>query len=411
MFSGVSGLRSHQTMMDVIGNNIANVNTVGYKGSTAVFQDLLTQVLNGAGVPTAAVGGTNPAQVGLGVRVAGVSTSFNQGAAQLTGRATDLSIQGDGFFVVRQQNQTLYTRAGALDFDAMGRLVTPDGAILQGWSALAGAIDTNDAIGDITMPLGQAIEPQDTSDIRIGGNLDASAAPGTVVTSPIDIFDEQGTAYKVTFSFTKTATANEWTLSAAADMDGDGTDEALTVGNNTLTFDPSTGALTSGAPTLTTGLPTFTDPLTITTGAPGAPDALTGFSGTGSVSVLGQNGYGLGLLQSFTIGNDGIITGNFSNGRNRPIGQVALANFANPVGLEKVGGSLYRDTVNSGVAQVGTAGTNGRGTLSGGTLEMSNVDLAREFTNLIVAQRGFQANSRVITASDEILQDLVNLKR
>lgn len=411
MFSGVSGLRSHQTMMDVIGNNIANVNTVGYKGGTAVFQDLLTQVLNGAGVPTAQAGGTNPAQVGLGVRVAGVSTSFNQGAAQLTGRSTDLSIQGDGFFVVRQQGQTLYTRAGSLDFDAMGRLVTPDGAILQGWSALAGVIDTNDTIGDITMPLGQGIEPQATDEIRLGGNLDASVPAGTVITSPIDVFDQQGTAFKVTFSFTKSATANEWTLTAEADLDGDGADDPLTVGNGTLTFDPTTGALTSGPVTLTTGLATFNDPLTVATGAAGAPDALTQFSGTSNVSVLGQDGYGLGLLQSFTIGNDGAITGNFSNGRNRPIGQVALANFANPVGLEKVGGSLFRDTVNSGVAQVGTAGTGGRGTLSGGTLEMSNVDLAREFTNLIVAQRGFQANSRVITASDEILQDLVNLKR
>src|SRR5947209_3361564 len=336
MFSGVSGLRSHQTMMDVIGNNIANVNTVGYKSASVVFQDLLSQTIRGAGVPDSAAngaGGTNPAQVGLGVTIAGISNNFTQGASQLTGRSTDLSIQGDGFFVVRNNGQQLYTRAGSLNFDALGRLTTADGSILQGWTADgSGAINANASVGDLSMPLGQSTAPTATGNLRLGGNLPATGSWGT-------------------------------------------------------------------------------NPIAVDFGASGDAQALRQFAGQSTVAALSQDGSALGTLQSFTIGQDGIVTGVFSNGRTRPIGQIALAGFSNASGLEKTGNSLDRASVNSGLAQVGQAGSGGRGTLSGSTLEMSNVDLAQEFTNLIIAQRGFQANSRVITASDELLQDLVNLKR
>lgn len=414
MFSGVSGLRSHQTMMDVIGNNIANVNTVGFKASTAVFSDLLSQVLSGAGVATAEAGGTNPAQVGLGARLAAISTNFTQGAAQLTGRATDLSIQGDGFFVVEKSGQTLFTRSGSLSFDALGRMVTPDGGILQGWTAQAdGTINTNGAVGNLSMPLGQNIAPQSTGEIKIGGNLDASAAIGTVINTSIEVYDQQGTAITITLGYEKTA-ADTWELQpyepdgADADTDPDAIGAPFT-----LTFDPANGELTSPGPF--TFSPTVgswpAGGIDLDPGAPGATESLTQFSGSNGVQALSQDGFALGSLQSFTIGADGIVTGVFSNGRNRPIGQIAMAGFSNPVGLDKVGDSLFRPTVNSGLPQVGVAGANGRGTLQGSTLEMSNVDLAREFTNLIIAQRGFQANSRVITASDELLQDLVNLKR
>ena len=405
MFSGVSGLRSHQTMVDVIGNNIANVNTFGFKSSTVMFQDLLSQVLTGAGVPSATTGGTNPAQVGLGVKVAGVSTSFTQGASQLTGRSTDLSIQGDGFFVVRTGAETLFTRAGALSFDAAGRLVSPDGAIVQGWLADAtGNINTNGAAVDLGMPLGQSLAPSATTTLQLGGNLDASTPVGQPIITAITVYDQLGSPLSVSGSFTRTA-ANTWDF--AVDTDGDGTFEPA----GALTFDGTTGALTSPNPSITMLAGTFAGPLTVDFGAAGSPNALVQYAGPSSVAALSQDGYELGSLQSFTIGQDGVVTGVFSNGRNRPLGQIAIAGFTNPMGLEKAGGSLFRPTVNSGLANVGQAGTGGRGTLLGSTLEMSNVDLAREFTNLIIAQRGFQANSRVITASDELLQDLVNLKR
>jgi flagellar hook protein FlgE len=405
MFSGVSGLRSHQTMVDVIGNNIANVNTAGFKSSTVVFQDLLSQVLSGAGVPTGTAGGTNPAQIGLGVKIAGISTSFSGGASQLTGSATDLSIQGDGFFVVRQGAETLYTRAGSLGFDAAGRLVTSDGAIVQGWIAGPnGTINTNAAPVDLSMPLGQTLAPSATTSMQLGGNLDAGTPVGQAVVTAITVYDQLGTPIQVSASFTRTG-ANAWDL--AVDTDGNGTFEAVAA----LAFDSSTGALLSPNPTITMLSGTFAGPITVDLGAAGTANALTQFAGETSVAAISQDGYDLGSLQSFAIGQDGVVTGVFSNGRNRPLGRIALGTFTNPMGLEKAGGSMFRPTVNSGLANIGVPGAGGRGTLLGSTLEMSNVDLAREFTNLIIAQRGFQANSRVITASDELLQDLVNLKR
>jgi flagellar hook protein FlgE len=271
MYAGVSGLRTHQQMMDVTGNNIANVSTTGFKSSATVFQDTLSQTLAGASAPTGAgtvpaFGGTNPAQIGLGVRLAGISTNLTQGSSQLTGRATDMAVQGDGYFVIRTGNEALYTRAGSFSMDARGQLVTPAGGLVLG-------IDD----GPITVPVD-------------------------------------------------------------------------------------------------------------------------------------------GSIESFTIAPDGTVNGVRSDGTGiMPLGQIQLATFANPAGLAKVGGSLLRATLNSGQPiagqNAGVPGTDGRGLLAVGVLEMSNVDLAQEFTNLIVAQRGFQANSRIITASDEVLQELVNLKR
>ena len=428
MFSGVSGLRSHQTMMDVIGNDIANVNTVGFKSSSVIFQDLLSQTIRGAGVPDGnlnGAGGTNPAQVGLGVTIAGISNNFTQGASQLTGRATDLSIQGDGFFVVRQGGQQLYTRAGSLNFDAMGRLVTADGSVLQGWAADAsGAINANAAVSDLSMPLGQSTAPEVTGNVRLGGNLPADAAVGTQIVTSLTVYDVQGTPIDAKFTFAKTAT-DSWTVTAT--MPDTATQAPVTVGTANLVWDATaTPPAFNPAPTLTLTptVPPAVPPavqqstgawggntITVDFGATGDATALRQFSGQSSVAALSQDGSALGTLQSFSIGQDGIVTGVFSNGRTRAIGQIALAAFSNASGLEKTGSSLYRASVNSGLPQIGQAGGGGRGTLSGSTLEMSNVDLAQEFTNLIIAQRGFQANSRVITASDELLQDLVNLKR
>ena len=405
-------------MMDVIGNNIANVNTVGYKAGSVVFQDLLSQTIRGAGVPGQALdgaGGTNPAQVGLGVTIAGISNNFTQGASQLTGRATDLSIQGDGLFVLRNGSQQLYTRAGSLNFDALGRLTTADGSILQGWTADAsGAINANAAVGDVSMPLGQSTAPTETANIRLGGNLPADAAGGTQIVTSLTVYDVQGTPIDTKFTFDKTA-ADTWSVTAT--MPDATTQAPVTVGTANLVWDSSaTPPAFNPAPSLTLTPTAATgawgaNTIAVDFGTTGDAQALRQFAGQSSVAALSQDGSALGTLQSFSIGQDGIVTGVFSNGRTRPIGQIALAGFANASGLEKTGSSLYRASVNSGLPQIGRAGSGGRGTLSGSTLEMSNVDLAQEFTNLIIAQRGFQANSRVITASDELLQDLVNLKR
>ncbi|WP_166878178.1 flagellar hook protein FlgE [Salinibacterium sp. ZJ450] len=396
LYSGISGLRSHQTMLDVTGNNIANVNTTGFKGSATQFQDTLSQMTQGAGAPQAQVGGTNPAQIGLGVQVAGITTNFAQGSAQATGRSTDMMISGDGFFVTSLGGETLYTRAGSFDFDAQGRLVSPDGAIVQGWTAVGGAVNTGGAVGDIALPL-EAIAPAaPTTTAAMGGNLPGDALVGDVLVRDVEIFDATGAARTMTLTFTNTG-PGAWDVS--------GSDGATPPATSTGTLAYTDGVLTGGS---LLGAP-------LNLGGAGGIDidlsTLTGFAGITTASFTDQNGRTAGTLESFTLSKDGTIIGSFSNGSSEPIGRIALATFANPVGLEKAGSSAYRATFNSGAAQVGTPGGAGMGTLLTGALEMSNVDLSQEFTNLIVAQRGFQANARIITTSDEVLQELTNLKR
>ncbi|MCL2454523.1 MAG: flagellar hook protein FlgE [Micrococcales bacterium] len=394
LFSGISGLRAHQTMLDVTGNNIANVNTTGYKASQTQFQDTLSQLLTGAGGAQDGRGGTNPAQVGLGVRVAGITASFTQGSAQLTNRSTDMMISGDGFFVVRRGNETFYTRAGSFDFDATGQMTLPgDGALVQGWMAVNGVIDMNAPLTDLRIPVGALMAAQQTTSAIYEGNLQSDAAVGTVLNRDVVVYDSQGNEGLLSLQFTRTATG--WEVSD----DGGATTQPMV-------FDAG-GQLTSPL-SLTSTVTTSAGmavPVTVDL------STVTGFAGVDTIKNASQDGYSAGTLTSFSLGADGSIVGTFSNSLKQVIGMIALANFNNPAGLEKVGGSLFTTTVNSGAAQVGAAGTGGRGTLSGGTLEMSNVDLSNEFTSLIIAQRGFQANSRVITTSDEILSELINLKR
>ncbi|QGG94648.1 flagellar basal-body rod protein FlgF [Actinomarinicola tropica] len=410
MFSAISGLRNHQTMMDVVGNNISNVNTTGFKSSTTVFQDVLSQVLRGGGAANQELGGTNPAQVGLGSRVAAITTNFGQGALQRTGRATDLAVQGDGFFVVNQAGQELYTRAGSFSIDALGRLVTQEGAFVMGWqSDAAGNVNSNGAIGQIQVPVGDLVAPVASTEIALGGNLPSNAAVGASIVNSVEVFDTQGNPISIRHTFTKTA-ADTWTVASEYTL-ADGTTGAAGA-DSTIVFDGA-GEIDAGASTINplNTIPAPAGTIDLFLGDPGGANRLTQYGELSTVAVLSQDGSAAGSLQSFSVSQEGLVVGSYSNGRTRAIGQIALASFANPEGLEKVGGSNYRSTMNSGLAQLGTAGAGGRGLLSSGTLEMSNVDLAQEFTNLIVAQRGFQANSRVVTTSDELLQEVVNLKR
>jgi len=396
LFSGISGMRAHQTMLDVTGNNIANVNTTGFKSSQVIFQDALSQQLTSASAPQAGAGGTNPAQVGLGVRIAGVTTNFAQGSSQSTGRAQDMMINGDGFFVVRQGSQTYYTRSGAFDFDSTGQMVLPgEGAIVQGWPAVDGVVDTTGALGDLRIPVGTVMPAKATTSADVTGNLPADAAVGATRERTVTAYGADGTERSLALTFTRTATG--WDLAAT-----DGTTSLTTPLAVAFTADGKLDLAASGLGT--TGSFSLG-------GVDVDLSAVTGYTGVDSVKIDHQDGYAAGELQSFSLGSDGTITGSFSNGLDQVLGRIALGSFANPGGLEKAGGSLYSATANSGTAQIGTSGTGGRGTLSGGYLEMSNVDLSSEFTNLIVAQRGFQANARVITTSDDVLQELVNLKR
>ncbi|MDJ0325275.1 flagellar hook protein FlgE [Cryobacterium sp. PH31-AA6] len=386
LYSGISGLRSHQTMLDVTGNNIANVNTTAFKASATQFQDTLSQLSQGAGGPQAEVGGTNPAQVGLGVKVAGISTNFAQGSSQATGKATDIMISGDGFFVTQLGGETLYSRAGAFDFDAQGRLVSPAGAIVQGWNAVDGVINQGGTTGNITLPLQSIIPAKVSTEATMGGNLPSDAVLGSTLLRDVKIYDASGTARTLSLTFTNTG-AGTWDVAG---------DDGSVTNTGSLTF--TNGELTSGGTLLVGGITVDMN-------------NLQGFAGLTTATVNSQNGAEAGTLSSFTLGKDGTLVGLFSNGGQASIGRIALATFANPGGLEKAGSSEYRATFNSGNAALGAPGSGGLGSLTGGALEMSNVDLSQEFTNLIVAQRGFQANARIITTSDEVLQELTNLKR
>jgi len=391
LYSGISGLRAHQTMLDVTGNNIANVNTTAFKASATQFQDTLSQLTQGAGGPGTTTGGTNPAQVGLGVQVAGIATNFAQGSSQATGKASDMLISGDGFFITQQGGETVYSRAGSFDFDSAGRLVTPSGAIVQGWGAVNGVVNEGGAVGDLSLPVNAVIPGTATSSVAMTGTLPSDAVGGTQLLRDVKVFDASGAARTVSLTFTKAATGSGWGVSG---VDG------ATTATTTLGFTGS--AVTSGG-TLVIGDPAaggVTVDLT----------TLTGLAGINTVKAT-PNGSAPGSLESYSFGKDGTLVGLFSNGEQKALGRIALATFTNPGGLEKTGENGYRATFNSGTAALGAPGSTGLGSLTGGALEMSNVDLSQEFTNLIVAQRGFQANARIITTSDEVLQELTNLKR
>jgi len=402
LFSGITGLRQHQTLMDVVGNNIANVNTVGYKSSSVVFEDTLSQMMRAAAAPNAGVGGVNPAQVGLGVQLGAISTNFAQGSAQNTGRATDLMIQGDGFFVLKNGNTEQYTRAGSFTFDTDGRLVNPEGMRVQGWTGTAGVVNTNAAPSDIVLPAGTIIPPQASANVVVGGNIQPNADPTTdILTLGQTVYDASGAAHPLTITLTGDGAGNyAATVADANDPGGTFSDPGAS-----LAFDPTTGQLTATPVTDVVTLPDGVTNVTIDF------SAMTRFGGPKSANVKSADGYPAGSLQGFQISGDGSVTGVFSNGQKTLMAKVALAGFNNPMGLEKAGNSTYRSTTNSGNPQINPPGSGGVGTLLGGAVEMSNVDLASEFTNLIIAQRGFQANSRVITTSDQMLQDLVDIKR
>jgi flagellar hook protein FlgE len=411
MFSGVSGLRTHQTMMDIIGNNIANINTVGYKSGAITFQSMLSQTLRGASSSTELKGGTNPIQVGLGSKMGSVDVNFVQGNLQSTGKVTDMALQGEGFFILNSSAGTFYTRAGNFSFDSEGYLVSPsDGSIVQGWIAESdGSINSNTTIRNIQIPIDQIVEPRATTSITYSGNLPADAAAGAKFITSIDVIDSQGNRHTLSVEFKKddttpTPLANTWYWDVQA--------PAGAAGAGTITFSSSGILATSTIATPMTYSPTGAAAMAIVPnfGSIGEIDGITQFSTSSTIAATSQNGNVSGSLQSLSIGGMGEITGIFSNGQNKNLAQIAVALFKNPSGLSNYGNSLYGESNNSGVAIIGTSDSGGRGEIISGTLEMSNVDLAKEFANMIISQRGFQANSKIISASDEMLMDLVRLK-
>lgn len=421
LFSGVSGLKAHQTMMDVTGDNIANINTAGFKGSRVVFADTLSQVMRSGNGASTQVGGTNTSQIGLGVKTSGIDMMTTQGSVQATGRSTDVAIQEEGYFVVRGGTEQLFTRAGSFGFDDAGNLADPSGAIVQGWLAdEQGNMVVGGAPSDIKIPLGQTIAPRATENVRLGGNLNAKSVVGEVgstVTTEEEIIDSLGGLTQVRIQYTK-IDDNTWDVDAfdaSVPVTDPPTPPVSLMNGGTparISFS-TTGAVVPGAVvgfTLPGKNGATATQVTGDLGVPGDAASLTQFGSSGTLSAI-ADGAPTGYMRSYAIGDDGTISGSFSNGEVKVLAQLAMASFTNPAGLVKAGGSHMRASASSGDTSIGLSGQQGRGKLSAGYLEGSNVDLAQEFTQLMIAQRGFQANSKIISTADEMLQELVNLKR
>lgn len=409
MSVAIAALRNHQVFMDVVSSNISNVNTTGFKASRISFQELLSQTLRGSSAPRGGIGGLNPVQIGLGVALGGIDTLFSQGSLQDTGKLTDLAIQGDGFLVLDNgQNGYSYTRDGNLDVGIDGSLLNlATGMKVMGWQAdpVTGAVDTSQQLTEIVIPFGQSMA-RATSVMNMGGNLDAEALAGDTGRSTIGVYDSLGVLHNIDITFTKSATDNQWSWTAAPSTTPSSL--SITPAGTTITFEAD-GSYSSTNPatelTIDFGNGSNTSVISLDF------SNVTQLMGLSNISAASQDGLSPGSLSTFTVGSTGEVTGLFSNGLTRSLGQIAMANFTNPGGLVKEGQSLFVVSANSGTPQVGLPGQEGRGQIAAGYLEMSNVELAQQFTSMITAQRGFQANSRVITTSDEMLQELVNLKR
>ena len=482
LYSGVSGLKNHQTRMDVVGNNISNVNTTGFKSSRVTFSDTLNQTLSGASAPTENRGGTNPKQIGLGSATSAIDTLFTDGSVQSTGVNTDLCLSGNGLFIVKDGDLSYYTRNGNFKFDKEGYYVNSDGLKVQGWSATTpgDAINTNGQPSEICIPAGKTMAASATSKATFSSNLNAAepmiksitittadgktetintdgktfkvGAPYTIggtastiasltlnmtdgtnttetegsftvgyskpKTTIATVHDSLGNSHNVVIYMTKTGadnTGSTWQMSLA-DVKADGTSTATLKDSNGKDINlamPKTEVKFNVNGGYDTGSGTTT--LTLTNGAVGTQTvaldftALTQYAGS-STAFATTDGNAAGTLKSVSIDSSGVITGTYTNGLNVQEAQVAIAQFNNASGLTKTGNSLYTESNNSGTPNIGTISDLGC-TVTPSSLEMSNVDMASELTDMFVTHRGYQSNSKIITVSDELLETLINMKR
>ena len=459
LYSGVSGLQNHQTRMDVIGNNISNVNTTGFKRGRVNFQDMISQQIAGAAKPTEELGGVNPKDVGLGMTIATIEQVFTQGNLQTTGVSTDVAIQGNGFFILKNGDESFYTRNGAFGIDKDGTLVNPsNGMRVQGWMAneINGEMIVTTAATptDLIIPVGSKDPAKATENVKFACNLNkntpeilegASAADiqkGTWNTEQ-EIFDSFGNKHLLSVSFRRVVgNPNQWEATVNVDVnnadytqtriglgttDGvantflvnfDNYGQLLSVTDSAGNLTPESGEIVLQAsytvPEANTdenGNP-YRQTFNINLGTIGSmKNTITQSASISTTKAYSQDGYTLGYLDHFKIDSSGTITGVYSNGTNRVIGQIAMASFTNDRGLEKAGDSTYVESNNSGQAMIGESGVQGKGKLLSGALEMSNVDLSEQMTDMIVTQRGFQSNAKTIQTADTLLETVLGLKR
>jgi flagellar hook protein FlgE len=420
--TALSGLNANATALGVIGNNLANINTVAFKASTVSFQDLVSQTVSGASA--------NPMQVGLGVTTGSITPTFSQGSIQSTSESSNVAIQGNGFFIVRGVDGLAYTRAGNFSFDNAGALVTTDGYKVQGYTQIDPATNqviTTSQVSDIVVPPGVLRAPTPTTEFTTLTNLNSAATANSTFTTSVQMYDPQGSPHVVTVTYTKTgpsAWAYQMTV-PGAEVTGGAAGTPFPIpqaqgGAGTITFDTAgkLATVNGAAPAdVTVTTPAWSNGAAANAMVWNLVDAttgtlaITGYASPSATSSITQNGSAPGSVNGVNILADGSITATFGAGQTVTIGKIAIAAFNNPKGLVKLGANRFGESQAAGQANVGTPGNGGRGTLIGSALEQSNVDMAAEFTNMILAQRGYQANSKSITVADELMQETLALKR
>lgn len=423
LFTAVSGMNANGTALSVISDNVANMNTTGFKSSRAAFGDILSQQIG-------------ESQVGRGVLLTDVASQFTQGTFENTASVLDMAVDGDGLFVMKDSSGTYYTRAGQFSVDKDGYVVNSSGIILQGYLYSDTGTATS-ALGDINVSSVNSA-PNDTLNVELSANLDSGATipaafsvndPNTTsnFSTSITAYDSLGNGHNVNVYFRKSAeavTGNTWAWYAVVDAADSlsGNTEIQAQGTLGFTSDgfldtesavtyPLVGGFDFNGGAAAAQAIDFDFGTSITTDGGSGRDGTTQYSGESATSFQSQDGYSSGSLKSITISQDGTMTGIFTNGQTRGLAQLALAKFISPTGLTKMGRGLYAESTESGQPVITTPGSSGTGAVLSNTLELSNVDLAEEFVKMILSQRGFQANSRVISTSDELMQELVNLKR
>jgi flagellar hook protein FlgE len=404
----LSGLDADSTALNTIGNNLANLNTTAYKGQNTSFEDLFYQQIGQSG-------SGDPIQAGSGTKVGGTTTDFSEGTLlpDANANTSDMALDGTGFFLVEQNGQQSLTRAGNFTVANNGSLTTQDGQNVLGYPAVGGVVNTNTNPQAITLPVGATEGAQATQNISITANLNSGATVGTTFTSPVTVFDSLGQNHQVTVTYDKTGT-NTWSYAVTLPS-GDATGTPLN-NTGTLTFDTN-GNLTSPTGSVTgISFPGMADGASDLTfnwnlNGSGSSPTVTQLASANSNGANTSDGFTAGNYTGFTVDPSGVIQAQFSNGNKETIGQVAVASVTNVQGLIAVGGNNFQTTAASGQAVAGVAGTGGRGTVDDSTLEQSNVNISTEFSNLIVAQRAFEANSKTVTTFDTISQDVIGMIR
>jgi flagellar hook protein FlgE len=409
--NALSGLNSNSQAINIVSGNLANLSTAGYKDEQVSFEDLVNESLSGFS-NSASISGSTTVQS---------NQQFTQGTLETTGNPYDAAIQGGGFFVVNNTSgQQVFTRQGNFQVNSSGDLVTSTGQFVQGWNAVNGTLSTSGATGNIVLPTSLELQPVATTQFSVTANLNANAAVGAAnatFSSPITVYDAQGVPHALTVTYTETA-PNTWgysvTIPSTDLTSGTGTSTQLTSG--TLTFDGSGNLLTpaaaSGAiPIAITGLADGASDMNVTWNvynAAGSP-TLTQYNATSANSAASQNGSAAGQLNSMSIGANGQIVAQFSNGTSENVAQIALASVLNPGSMQQLDGNSYAVTSQTATPVIGTPSTGARGLITGGSLETSTVDIATEFTNLLEYERGYQANSKVISTEDQVVQQTIAL--